>query len=321
MKYYFSNKEQEVFFKKYDFFFNQLDFPISSFRSKIFHDYHAEILKYQGDEFKDISFLVEKEEKIVFLFSSFLKNNSIHPEQLPVVIVKENLLSPKEISLLLDFLMSYLKKNNIKKITFRNYSNTNLLSIFFQKIIKKYNYEIIDYLFSYININENFEIIKKNINKGHKSITNKSKKENFFIIDKKNFSFDDIYKAREIHFYQSKRRTRSKKSWELMGEMILNGNAFLVFEKENDIFVSYALFTHLGKNILYASSASKKNKAHMHSIILLAIEHAKKEKIAKYFVLGSFQANDAKLKNISLFKAGFTNTVCFYIDFCISIND
>ena len=321
MEYYFSSKDEDVFFKKYDFFFKQLDYPISRFRSKIFTKYHSENANHKGDVFEDISFIVEKEKEIVFLFSSFLKNNCINPEQVSLVIIKENLLSSKDIQSLLFYLINYLKKKNIKKIVLRNISNTNLLGIFFQKLIKKYNFEVRNYLFSYIDLNENLEKIKKNIRKGHKHIINKTKKENLIIIDKNNFSFNDIYKAREIHFNQSKKRTRSKKSWEHLGELILNDNAFLIFEKENDVFNTYGLFTHLGKNMFYASSASIKENVNMHSIIYTAVEHAKKKNIAKYFELGSFQANELKLKNISLFKAGFTNKLCLYNDYIIRIDD
>tara|TARA_X000000950_G_scaffold289404_1_gene412951 strand:- start:17212 stop:18183 length:972 start_codon:yes stop_codon:yes gene_type:complete len=167
--------------------------------------------------------------------------------------------------------------------------------------------------------------LKKNLRRSFKSLINYGLKNfNLIIFNEKNITQEIFDKFRTLHIKESGRETRPKSSWDIQFKMIQNKNAFLIGSQINTEFVSFALFYLTDYLCSYGVSVSNRdlfNKPLSHSLVWLAILHAKKLG-CEFFDLGdviSGDDNTKKEENIQQFKNGFGGEDYKYLE--IKINN
>jgi hypothetical protein len=165
-----------------------------------------------------------------------------------------------------------------------------------------------------IDLNLTNENIKSNIRKSFKSLANWGKRNMLIkVIDADSPFKDDFYLFKNFHILTSGKQTRSDKTWSIQYQAILNKHAYLVIGYIEKKIVGGAFIEHGEEDAYYGvgvydRAMMKSNKPIAHHILLEAMFVAKNIGL-KRFNLGKINYDDAgKLKNIALFKKGFSNT-------------
>ncbi len=167
----------------------------------------------------------------------------------------------------------------------------------------------------FIDLNIDIKFIKNQFSKGHKHLINRKFLElNYKIIDYKNYN-NEIFDMMKLHKYVSGRSTRSRDTWVLNEQMIVNKKGFLISVSLGKEIISYSFFYCYNNYSEYFSSCTKRDYFKKfnninHKSIYLAIEYLKKRKF-KYFTMGEtknlYSENpfSVKEKNIHKFKSSF----------------
>ena len=216
---------------------------------------------------------------------------------------------------LLKFFADKLKIKNIltQFSTLDNQQDSlNWLQINYSKK-NKINYQLSEI---YLKIDSTIEVIKKNFRKSYKPLITSNQKEfeNGVLTDKNDYIWNEFKK---LHYESAGRITRSKKTWDIQYESLIQKNAFLVYLKKNQKFLGFGYFFHSKDECLYSVAANdrtemRKNKFPLgHLIQFFAIKEMIRRSI-KWYKLGdenlSLRSNiDQKNLNIIKFKKGFSS--------------
>ena len=165
-----------------------------------------------------------------------------------------------------------------------------------------------------IDLSKNEIHLKKTIRKSYHSLINWGLRElNIEIHDTKNISWDIMDKFRKLHIEESKRETRSIRTWEKQFEAIKKGSSFCITAHTSQGLISAAYFILANNACYYGSSVSKRSlfdKPINHAILWKGILESKR-KGALLFDIGSTYLDESKFKfskkekNIAYFKEGF----------------
>jgi len=176
----------------------------------------------------------------------------------------------------------------------------------------------IDYQLSeiYLKIDSTIEIIKKNFRKSYKPLITSNQKEfeNGVLADKNDYIWN---KFKQLHYESAGRITRSKKTWDIQYESLIQKNAFLIYLKKKQKFLGFGYFFHSKDECLYSVAANDraeivKNKYPLgHLIQFFAIKEMIRRSI-KWYKLGEENLSlnrktDQKNLNIIKFKKGFSS--------------
>jgi hypothetical protein len=107
-------------------------------------------------------------------------------------------------------------------------------------------------------------------------------------VDASSVTLENIEELRQLHILEAGRETRSKKSWDLMYDMIVKNVAFIMEGRLDGLLVTSSLFYYNQKVCLYAVSASTRalfDKPIGHIVLWEAINKSK-ELGCKYFDFG-----------------------------------
>ncbi len=157
------------------------------------------------------------------------------------------------------------------------------------RFLIQYGLAAMPYFTQIINLNKPERELHANIRKSYKSLCNK---------DSVGVSIIPVLKETHIEFHG--RQTRSDKTWKLQTDMVSEGQAFVLANKQN---TAAALFYHNKYSAYYACSATRGGAAH--SLIWEAIKILKR-KGCRVLELGEqVLFGDEKLIGISKFKFGF----------------
>lgn len=169
----------------------------------------------------------------------------------------------------------------------------------------------------YLKINSEIKETKKFIRKSYKNILNK--------IDTNNYTFHKLKKNelnvwdsfRKLHKKESGKVTRSKKSWQVQFDNIINNKAIFIYCIKNNQLIAGALFDISKDEAFYSVGVySKKFKQEplSHFIQLMAINEFTIKKI-KWYRIGSYvsemmdKSKNKKEHKISFFKSGFASHI------------
>jgi len=264
-------------------------------------------------------------------FNKSYKNNSliIYRDNIPILIIPsiscdknlswfghvtevfENNLSREELNKCYNIIRKFLS-NKINLVPNKAFliSNSYIVNDFFNNII---NSRIV--YKGTIDLTIEKTKIFKNIRKSYKSLINWGIKSfDIVSIDRNNYSLENFLKFKDLHFKASGRETRSKKTWDIQAQMIIENRAFLVLAFDQMKLIAGVFIQHDCNNAFYGVAASdrdimKEGKSLTHSTLWYAINVAK-EKGINLFSFGDISpSDDVKLNNINLFKKGFCTSV------------
>lgn len=173
------------------------------------------------------------------------------------------------------------------------------------------------FLSNYIDLSLSNETLAANIRKSYKSLINWGKNNlTLRLLDCHNIVEQDIENFRQLHISVAGRETRQKLTWDLMYEMVVANEAFMIDGTLDDQLVTASFFMYNKNHCYYGVSASIRelfDKPLLHASIWMAIEYAKQKQIHwletgnQYFESSS---NVSKKEiDISLFKRGFGGAI------------
>ncbi|SMM99274.1 hypothetical protein SPONN_396 [uncultured Candidatus Thioglobus sp.] len=167
-----------------------------------------------------------------------------------------------------------------------------------------------------INLQHSIEEIKLDFRKSYKPLVNKALKEWDVSICDYNIN-EDFEAFRLLHLEVAGRETRSRESWKIQQQQIINNEAFLVMVKDKDILIGAGFFNYTKDIGMYSVGAYKRelfDKPIGHGVQMKAIEVLKEKGCQTYHigqkmtVLDKPSPTDKEL-SISHFKEGFSGYV------------
>ncbi len=208
-----------------------------------------------------------------------IKNNKITGYGRPVVMIGTDRALKTQIRRLYDvsqdiYCMDFLENNRLSAVS---------------RFLLQYGLAAMPYFTQIIDLRKSERGLHASIRKSYKSLCNK---------DDVGISVIPILK--ENHLELHGRQTRSDKTWELQDNMVNEGEAFVLSNKQN---TAAALFYHNKYSAYYACSATRGGTAH--SLIWEAIKRLKKKGCQSFEIGEQVLFGDEKLVNISKFKSGY----------------
>jgi len=215
------------------------------------------------------SFMVVENKEIIAVCPLILENiNGVNEFSYggyynPAPIFKNSLskkYKDKLMKFVFDEIDSLAKENEVKRIRLRlpalNKSFVEKKEIAYNFLLKfsyidnSYNTQIID-------LKKSIENLRREVRHGHDSdIDRASKVLTVEVFDKKNVTEKIFSQYAALHHEAAGRETRPKKTFDLMLDMIKDGNAFLVGAKKGGNFVGFAHFLLYKDNIYYSSGCN-----------------------------------------------------------------
>ncbi len=170
-----------------------------------------------------------------------------------------------------------------------------------------------------VSLDDDEEVIIRNMRKGHKAAIKQVMKESGYrvdLFDKDNVTKEQVLKFKEIHRIDAGRQTRTDASWDCMYEWIADGNGVLAMLWIDAIggYGAAALVMHCKKSAYYASYATLDStflNSHCgHIIQWELIKYLKAHGISRYETGDNYwnlgdSDNDRKLNEIAKYKRGF----------------
>jgi hypothetical protein len=294
-----------------DFFFDNLYHKYQS-------DYYNEIYSY-----KEI-FIDEKNIKCFIPFTLSRKKSLNHLSFYgePIQIYSKIDFKEDQISRILKIFFNQIDLENLKFKIFFKYDEKNLNKKDFSKFnpyqaFKKQEIELNRKkgdIFRYFKPNLKNEIRKIKRNK------------NFFckIYDSTNYPDRKILEMKKMHFFVSKKKTRSDNSWELNEKFIKENKGFIVEVLYKKKPISFSFFANdLNKSIYFSSVTDRryfKLAGVNHLTLWKAIIYSKFKNLKKlelgisnYYFNRDFNQINEKDKNIAFFKSRFCGKENFYL--------
>ncbi len=268
---------------------------------------------HKGKDYKISEFLSNEFNSPVFLMYTNV-SNEISYFGFPIEFYSKY---DKTLSSKLKIVNQFLIKKNLlshEKIFSLGVSELEITNAISEKINPKLITE-----HQFIDLDDSEEKIFKNLKSNLRYEINKTKKNKDIqvkIINKENYSKNLIFEMMETHSIVSGRQTRSKDTWLINEQMILQNQGFISVVYYKSKAVSYSFFFHNSRMIYYFSSATLreyfKYSGISHLSLWEAILYAKKIYIKK-FNLGLtnylYTRNDvnisSKEKNIAFFKSRY----------------
>lgn len=171
-----------------------------------------------------------------------------------------------------------LDKYPIASLIFWDHLYNNQLSFFGRYLLER-GAIATPYLTQVINLVNETDVLHSNLRRSFKSLINWGNKNlKIKVINHKSITVDDIEKFRLLHLHAAGRETRSKKSWELQYDMVVNHEAFLMLGELDQELVSGVFMLTSPEFCYYGISASKRElfeKPMSHALLWDSILHAK----------------------------------------------
>ncbi len=189
---------------------------------------------------------------------------------------------------------SIMTENGINSLVFRDYTSTDgSLSLLARLILDMGGLTSTTYL-QLINVTQTADAIHSGLSKSCRNSVSWGRKNiETSYVDALAVTLENVEELRRLHILEAGRETRSKKSWDLMYDMIVKNIAFIIEGRLDGILVTSSLFYYNQKVCLYAVSASTKalfDKPIGHIVLWEAINKSK-ELGCKYFDLGGLTYN------------------------------
>ena len=168
----------------------------------------------------------------------------------------------------------------------------------------------------HIDLNEDKELLRKNIRKRYKSMINWGEKNlEINLYDWESIDKNIIDEFRRLHIKEAGRETRSELSWYRQYEAIKNKEAYCITGKLEGEMVTAGYFLTGNNHCYYGSSASRRDlfeKPLFHSIIWRGIQYAKFLGLSIFDIGLQYPYQTIKSKSLSKkeiqisdFKSGF----------------
>jgi hypothetical protein len=162
-----------------------------------------------------------------------------------------------------------------------------------------------------LSLDEDEEILWRNIRKSYRPLINKALRNNeVLVVDSDNYDFNLCEEYRRLHSIAAGRETRIKESFYQQYRLVECNQGYLVFIINNNQFLGAYFFYYLNECAFYASAATRPEcdvqSGIGHLGLWRGIQKAK-ELGAHYMDFGKFLLDkaDPKLANIEFFKLGF----------------
>ena len=209
---------------------------------------------------------------------------------------------------------SLIDEHKVNSIFFRDYTSTlGNLSILARHLLDMGAEAQIIFM-QLIDLNNSLEDIHSDLAKSCRHGINWGRK-NIEIshFDSSTITMEQVENLRQMHIQEAGRETRTKKSWEIMYDMIINNVAFIIEGRIEGSLVTSSLFYLNSRVCLYAVSASSRSlfdKPLGHIILWEAITQAKSLG-CNYFDLGDLSYSSPnntvskKEMNINRYKKNF----------------
>ena len=306
---------------KFDFLldknFRDLDKNQSYLYEDLFIQYQKEYNNH--NTYKNISFKIINKSKNEIFFPATIEDRNNHKSLnffgMPINIEKEKIKNFDKKKELSSIFINLLNENNINFFFYKSEITNNDLATFIQN--NKNFLECIN-IECYINLNENYENIKKKFSKGHKSLLKKNYPNlEYQIFDHQNYKKNQILEMESLHELVSGKKTRSHLSWKINEKMIENDQGVLikVIDRNNNKNLSYCFIYFNQIEAIYFSSCSLREsfkiyKNITHKVIWKAIQYLKNRNLKKFHLgvcktLYQKKEIEKKQKNIELFKSSF----------------
>ena len=295
-----------------------LDFKNSVLKTNYFAD--EDFKSYQRQSFKQklISneFFFKNKNKLFYMPYTILKKNGkdfLSFYSLPAHLFSNNKIDLDDVSQIKKELLKINPFLSFKFTFVQNFSPSNLDSL-----LKINPYLIQENQF--IDLSRDDEELFKNLKNNHKYEIKKALKNknlSTLILNQHNYKDGQIFQMMEMHKLVSGKKTRSKKSWNLMEIMIKRNKGFLVQVNHNNQVISYSFFIYNSSESFYLSSVTLRNKFNIaginHLTLWSAITYAKNKLSLSRFKLGvtkyvhsrNLNEVDKKKENIAFFKSRF----------------
>jgi hypothetical protein len=165
-----------------------------------------------------------------------------------------------------------------------------------------------------LDLRADLDVIKSNFRKSFKSLINWGEKNlDVSIINAGNYSPAHIKQFQDFHLRISGKKTRGNATWETQGEMVSQGQAFVIFGYFKSALVSAGLFTLGLKETYYAVGVydrelMKRNLPLAHYSLFRAIQESKRLNI-EVFNIGEIglEGKDEKQRQLAQFKRGLVS--------------
>ena len=276
--------------------------------------------------FTDLSFGIKFKEELLAVFTLFLKRDIDGKEFLdgcgrPALFTIKSNLGDKEIKTIKSFVRDRLNE------IFAEYSNVGIRyyetmdengGISIPSLFLLENGAAIKHeLSSEIDLKHPIVKLSSDIRKSYKSLINwGSKNLQLRVLDATTIQKDDMDKFRELHIQVAGKETRSRKTWDLMYDMIIANEAFMIDGFWEGQYVTASFFIYNKNYCYYGVSASVRelfDKPLLHAPMWKAMEYSKNKGIL-YFetglqVFSGFGGVSKKEVDISTFKRGFGGDV------------
>lgn len=216
---------------------------------------------------EDLSFIIKKDDKYIALAIVFLENieNNISISANNGYIPSPLYIDEKAQKIVFKHIDFLAQIKNIKQIKFYMDSSLFIENNFIHKfnILKKYDYFETNNLNLYIDLTLDEKVLWTNLNKSYKSLINKYTKntENqFLIMTKENYSWEIFLEFYKLHCNIAGDMARKISLFKEQFKLLQNGLATLFYIKNEKEFLSFSLFFHYAKSVIYATSVSKKDE-------------------------------------------------------------
>ncbi len=215
----------------------------------------------------DLSFILKKDGKYMGLALIFLENieNNLSISANKGYIPSPLYIDEKSEKIIFKEIDFIAQTKNIKQIKFYMDDSLAIKNDFNLKynILKKYDYFETNNLNLYIDLTLPEKELWTNLNKSYKSLINKyikNTKNQFLIMTKESASWEIFLKFYDLHCEIAKDRARKISLFEEQFKLLKNGLATLFYIKNEKDFLSFSLFFHYDKSVIYATSVSKKEE-------------------------------------------------------------
>ena len=284
---------------------NSIDFKREYYKDSKFSNYSIEIKNSKYQYFIPITIESKKNKKYLNFFGN------------PVTMLLNKELNDQNYIDILDYLKKLDKDHKFEKINLKIEIEKN----HFQEIKKKKYFENFSNEI-FVNLHNSENEIYENFQSNLRGLLKKEYSGiSLEIIDKDNYTKQDMIEFRNLHIKVSGRLTRSIETWDIQERKINNNEAFIVKVLRNNETISLSYFTVSNKNVYYDVSVGLRElyrhyKNIHHKSLLEAIKYAK-SKNCKSFFIGSFLEEskkkiDTKEKNIQMFKKRFVKPSFYY---------
>jgi hypothetical protein len=192
---------------------------------------------------------------------------------------------------------SIVKSNHVNTLFMTDYTSVDgTLSLLARLFLDRGGVAQTNYL-QLIDLAKPTELIHSDLSKSCRNSVNWGRNNlDISYIDASSITKNNVEDLRQLHIHEAGRETRSKKSWELMYDMINENVAFILEGRLDGSLVTSSLFYYNKPVCLYAVSASTRalfDKPIGHIVLWEAINQAKKLG-CKYFDFGGLSYNSSE---------------------------